>query len=132
MNIKGIDNLLKPGLPGAGKVRGDSGFQKVLDGKISGTDALSPARSEDPRAAVLDQSDRVLGLLDTYAGKLADASTSLKEMQPLVERIAKEVRLMESEAATLDPESRGVNRYLRDVSVTANVAMLKFQRGDYI
>ena len=132
MNIKGIDNLYDAKLPSPGRTEENSGFKEIFDRTVSGTNAPAPVESLDPRAMVLDRSDRVLDLLDTYAGKLADTSTSLKEIHPLVKRIENEVRFMESDAADLAGEHEDMGHLLRQVAATANVAVLKFERGDYI
>jgi hypothetical protein len=132
MNIKGIDNLHSAKLPAGRKVEGNGDFREILGRAVSGTGAPAPIQLPDPRGMVLNQSDKVLDLLDNYAGKLADASTSLKEIHPLVRRIENEVRLMESRAASLAGEHRDMGHLLRQVAATASVAVLKFERGDYI
>lgn len=132
MNIKGIDNLYSTNLPTTDRIDRNDGFKEIFDRTVSGIGAPSPVKPLDPRTIVLDQSDRVLDLLDNYAGKLADTSISLKEIHPLVRRIENEVRLMESGAADLVEENKDMGRLLREIAATASVAVLKFERGDYI
>ncbi len=90
-----------------------------------------PTKPVGQKDLALEQSDRVLTLLDRYAGKLADPSTSLKEIYPLVTRIQEEVDLLETSAADV-PDEKGVGRFFKDLAITANVAMLKYQRGDFV
>ena len=55
---------------------------------------------------ILNQGERILNLLDDYGRVLTDSAKTLKEIEPLVERIEKEVCLFEEEATRGDHDIR--------------------------
>jgi hypothetical protein len=63
---------------------------------------------------------------------LADPARTLKDIRPIVDRIEKEVTLMESEALGNVQNDKVLDGLVKDLAVTAKVAMYKFHRGDYI
>ena len=79
-----------------------------------------------------NKSEKILNLLDHYAGDLADPARTLKDIRPLVDSIEKEVTLMESEAVNKVQNDKALDRLVKDLAVTAKVAMYKFNRGDFI
>jgi CxxC motif-containing protein (DUF1111 family) len=105
---------------------------KVFDQKLNEINATTIPSSVDSKSNVIEQSDKILNLLDNYAGELADPSRTLKDIRPLVDSIEKEVRLMESEAANKSHDDKALDRLVNDLAVTAKVALYKFHRGDYI
>ena len=131
MDINKIDNSFQAKLSSTAKVD-DNQFKQIFDKKLDElhtTPSLSPV---DSKSDVIVQSEKILNLLDNYAGELADPSRTLKDIRPLVDSIEKEVTLMESEAANKVQNDETLDRLVKDLAVTAKVAMYKFHRGDYI
>ena len=131
MDINKIDNSFLAKLSSTAKVD-DNQFKQIFDKKLDElhtTPSLSPVES---KSDVIVQSEKILNLLDNYAGELADPSRTLKDIRPLVDSIEKEVTLMESEAANKVQNDETLDRLVKDLAVTAKVAMYKFHRGDYI
>ena len=131
MDINKIDNSFQAKLSSTTKVD-DNQFKQIFDKKLDElhtTPSLSPVDSKND---VIVQSEKILNLLDHYAGELADPSKTLKDIRPLVDSIEKEVTLMESEAVNKVQNDEALDRLVKDLAVTAKVAMYKFHRGDYI
>lgn len=132
MEINKIDRVSDPNLLDlTGKTR-DKGFQHIFEEKLLQNDPIAPGLSMDLKTEMLDQSDKVLDLLDNFAQQLNDRSLTLKEIAPITERIEKEMGLLESKTAGNVPQNSDIEQFLRDLSITAQVAVLKFKRGDYI
>jgi len=132
MNIKGIEGLLNTKPSTTNKVQQGTGFKQIFDKTLSDINAVNSTTSIDSKAATLEHGNTVLNLLGQYVERLADPLTSLKEIDPLVAHIEKAVMDMQSSAANINDHDKGLNRFLNDIAVTANVAILKYQRGDYI
>ena len=116
----------------AGKTK-ESGFREVFDEKIKEINRMMPKSLSEVKMSVLDQGDRILNLLDDYGRVLTDPGKTLREIEPLVERIEKEVRLFEQEAELEDYNGdQAFDQWTQDLAVTANVALIKFRRGDYL
>ena len=115
----------------AGKTK-DSGFKKVFGKKINEINKMAPSDLSEVKTNVLDQGDRILNLLDDYGRVLTDPNKTLKEIEPLVERLETEVRLFEEEAALDDSNDQAFDQLTQDLAVTARVALIKFRRGDYL
>ena len=131
MDINKIDNSFQAKLSSTTKVD-DNQFKQIFDKKLDElhtTPSLSPV---DSKSDVIVQSEKILNLLDHYAGELADPSRTLKDIRPLVDSIEKEVTLMESEAGNKVQNDKALDSLVKDLAVTAKVAMYKFHRGDYI
>jgi hypothetical protein len=132
MDIDKIGNSFQAKLSSTAKVGNDLQFKQIFDKKL---DELHPTTSTcpvDSKSDVIVQSEKILNLLDHYAGELADPARTLKDIRPLVENIEKEVTLMESEAVDKVQNDKALDRLVKDLAVTAKVAMYKFHRGDYI
>jgi hypothetical protein len=115
----------------AGKTK-ESGFKKVFDKKINEINTTVPRDLSEVKTNVLDQGDRILNLLDDYGRVLTDPGKTLKEIEPLVERLETEVSLFEEEAALEDYDDQAFDQLTQDLAVTARVAVMKFRRGDYL
>jgi len=97
--------------------------------EISGTAASNPLVE---KANVLKQGDKILNLLDDYGRVLTDPAMTLKEIEPLVERIEEEVSLFEVEATQGGYDDQALERIAQDLVMTAHVALFKFRRGDFL
>ena len=131
MDINKIDNSFLAKLSSTAKVD-DNQFKQIFDKKLDELHTTPSLSSVDSKSDVIVQSEKILDLLDNYAGELADPSRTLKDIRPLVDSIEKEVTLMESEAANKVQNDETLDRLVKDLAVTAKVAMYKFHRGDYI
>ncbi|MBU2621867.1 MAG: hypothetical protein KKD92_06075 [Proteobacteria bacterium] len=132
MDIKKINQVGQLRPSAFDGITNDKGFKQIFDRKLSEVNSIASPTSADPKTDLLDHSDKVLDLLDDYAKELGNPLKTLKEIEPIVSRIEKEVDLIESKAAGIVHQDREFERFVRDLSVTAQVAVLKFQRGDYL
>lgn len=132
MKINRPDNLHPPALPSSYKTDGQNGFRQIFDSAIDKVGETTAALSDDSKMTVIEHGDKLLNLLDNYVRELNDPSKTLKEIGPLVDRIEKEVSLMETKSASKVFDDKELTGIIKDLTVTANVAVCKFQRGDYI
>ena len=65
----------------------------------------------------------------TFSRELSDPRKTLKDLKPLVDNIEKEVNTFKMEAADKGHELDGL---VQDLAVIANVALIKFHRGDLV
>lgn len=132
MDINEINNSYKAKLSSSIKVNKDNGFKQIFDRKLAEINATTFQTPIDIKADVLEHSNRILNILDDYAKGLIDPSKTLKDIEPLVESIEKEVGLMEAKAADKGINDKDLDGFIKDLAVTANVAVFKFHRGDYV
>jgi hypothetical protein len=132
VDINEISNVYHGKLASSKKVKEGNGFTQILEQRLA---EINPTNPQTPRGAnvdVLKQGLNVLDLLDNYARELADPAKTLRDIEPLVESIKQEVGIIESEVSDRFHNDKDLERLIRDLAVTANVAMFKFHRGDYI
>ncbi len=132
MDINKIGNSFQAKLSSTAKVDDDNQFKQIFDQKLDEIHATTSPCSVDSKSDVIVQSEKILNLLDNYAGELADPARTLKDIRPLVDSIEKEVTLMESEVVNKVRNDKALDRLVKDLAVTAKVAMYKFHRGDFI
>ena len=132
MDINKIGNSFQAKLSSTAKIDDDNQFKEIFDQKLDEIHTTTSPCPVDSKSDVIVQSEKILNLLDHYAGDLADPARTLKDIRPLVDSIEKEVTLMESEAVNKVRNDKALDRLVKDLAVTAKVAMYKFHRGDYI
>ena len=132
MDINKVDNSFRSALSSTQKADCDHQFKQIFDQKMDELKGAESVSCIDQKRNVMVQSEKILNLLDDYAGELADPSRTLKDIRPLVDSIEKEVSLMESEAVNKVQDDKALDSLVKDLAVTAKVAMYKFHRGDYI
>jgi hypothetical protein len=110
----------------------ENGFKKVFDQKMNEISGTLPQNLLEGKTNVLNQGDKILNLLDDYGRVLTDPAKTLKEIEPLVERIEEEVSLFEVEAEQVGRDDEALTQITRDLATTAQVALLKFRRGDFL
>jgi len=132
MDINKIGNSFQAKLSSTAKIDDDNQFKEIFDQKLDEIHTTTSPCPVDSKSDVIVQSEKILNLLDHYAGDLADPARTLKDIRPLVDSIEKEVTLMESEAVNKVRNDNALDRLVKDLAVTAKVAMYKFHRGDYI
>lgn len=114
------------------KVDSDCGFKQVFDKKINEMNAATMNTPVGSNADLIKNGDKILTLLDDYTRELADPAKTLKDIGPLVKIIEKEVSLIEAKFADTVHNDEALEKIIKDLAVTANVAVYKFHRGDYI
>ena len=134
MNIHRINPLGDISCNTPSRVEKDQGFNEIFERRLSETTPGGdvPGGTTRPEAALLDRSDRILERLETLAADLANPSKTLKDMDPLVAEIDREVRQLEMDAAAETAPDPALGDILRDLKITAQVAVFKYQRGDFI
>jgi len=131
MDITKIDNSFQAKLTSTAKADNNQ-FKQIFDKKLDELQTTPSLAPVDSKSDVIEQSEKILNLLDNYAGELADPSRTLKDIRPLVDSIENEVSLMESEAVNKIQNDKALDSLVKDLAVTAKVAVYKFHRGDYI
>ena len=114
------------------KVDSDCGFKQVFDKKINEMNAATMNTPPDSKADLIKNGDKILNLLDDYTRELADPAKTLKDIGPLVKIIEKEVSLIQDKSAHIVHNDNVLEKIIKDLAVTANVAVCKFHRGDHI
>ncbi len=132
MDIKNIEQMGHLRHSALNTITNDKGFKQVFDRKLSEISKLSLPTVTDCETDVIDHSDKVLNLLDKYANELNNPLKTLKDIEPIVSNIEKELNLVEAKTSDIVPKNGEIEKFVRALSVTAHVAMIKFQRGDYI
>ena len=132
MDIREIADLFQTKLASSKKTTRGHEFENIFDRKLLDINATSLQGPADAKASLLEKSDKILNLLDDYTRELTDPGKTLKDIEPLVTSIQEEVTLIEAEAAGKVHNDRDLERFIKDLAVTANVVALKFHRGDYI
>jgi hypothetical protein len=132
MDINRIYDLIQGQQSSPKKMDSDCGFKQVFDKKINEITEATMSTSMGSKADVIKHSDKILNLLDDYTRDLADPAKTLKDIGPLVKNIEKEVSLIEAESADAVHNDEALKKIIKDLAVTANVAVYKFHRGDYI
>jgi len=132
MDIRKIGDLSPSTLSSPKKPIENDAFRQIYQEKLSTVSETPASFLFDAKTDFIDQGDKVLDLLDAYAAELNNPEKNLKDIDPLVKAIEKEMNIFETKRADhpgMDEEMDGI---AQDLSITANVALLKFQRGDYI
>jgi hypothetical protein len=132
MKIDHIDHLYHGKVSCPEKTTKGDGFKKIFDQRLAEIGQTASQLPPGSSAEILKRSERVLDLLDEYASGLNDPNKTLKEIGPLVASIKEEADSIERESREKLHHDKELERFVKELSVTANVAMFKFHRGDYI
>jgi hypothetical protein len=132
MDINKVDNSFRSALSSTQKADCDNQFKQIFDQKMDELKGAGSVSCTDHKRNVMVQSEKILNLLDNYTGALADPTKSLKDIRPLVDSIEKEVGLIESKTENQVCDDKALDKIVKDLAVTAKVAMYKFHRGDFI
>jgi len=137
MDISGIDftHTGKPQI--SAKIKKDNGFSQIFKTEleantVSAADGLSAPENHGGNFDVIEHGNKILNLLDDYASQLEDPAKTLKHIGHLVQTIEKETSLMETNISDKVQKDKGLEKFVKDLAVTANVAAFKFHRGDYV
>ena len=137
MKITGVNGEIPAGGHRDSKVtkETDIGFKGILDHQLTKVNApgeVLPASVCDDRKIVLAQGDKLLSLLDDYAADLENPGKTLKQIAPLVNSIENEVSRIQGTVADSSMEDTELLGLMDALTVTADVAMYKFHRGDFL
>ena len=132
MDIRQIDNLTAFKPSSSQKTKSTGEFGEIYKQKLAAISKVDSRVQLDAKKALLDQSNRIMDLLDEYAGHLSNPAKSLKELDPLVRTIQDQVDLVAAKAADPKYATDEIGAIVTDLALTANVAVLKFQRGDFV
>jgi hypothetical protein len=131
MNIREIDKLSAAKLSLPKKANTTHAFEQIYSQKLSAVSDSKPQVLFDAKRDLIDQSNRVMDLLDEYSHELRRPDKNLKDIDPLIKTIQNEINLVEAKAADPVYDGDDIGGVVNDLAVTANVAILKFQRGDF-
>lgn len=94
---------------------------------------LAPQAAEPSalRSQGIGATEKTLELLEQYQRALADPKISLKEVNPLVQSLSREMKDLAGWAEKLS-SSDPLQKILTDLGILASVEVEKFNRGDYI
>jgi uncharacterized protein YicC (UPF0701 family) len=132
MKIDQIDHLYDGKLSSPEKTTKGDGFKKILENRLTEIGQTVSQLPQGSNTEILKRSERVLDLLDEYASGLNDTNKTLKDIEPLVASIKEEADSIERESQDRLHHDKELARFIKELSVTANVAMFKFHRGDYL
>ena len=126
----------------------DSEFKDILKASVerpqqtpapiqtpSHANPLEPIRftplSPEARETTVERLDNLLNLLDQYRGQLADPKVTLRQIEPLLNTIAKEKEQM-SAVLNVMPDGDGLKDIVHRTLITTSLELIKYNRGDYI
>jgi len=132
MKIDQIDQLYHGKLSSPEKTAKGDEFKKIFEQRLTDIGKTASQLPQGSTTEILKRSERVLGLLEEYASGLNDTNKTLKDIEPLVISIKEEADSIERESRDGLQHDKELERFIKDLSVTANVAMFKLYRGDYI
>ena len=132
MKIDQIDQLHHGKLSSPKKTAKGDGFKKIFEQRLTDIGQTASQLPQGSTTEILKRSERVLDLLDEYASGLNDTNKTLKDIEPLVVSIKEEADSIERESRDGLHHDKELERFVKELSVTANVALFKFHRGDYI
>ena len=82
-------------------------------------------------SGIVDKTENLLDLMESYTQKIEDPKKSLKEIEPLIDSIQKEASRLAQETDKHLPEDKALKDIVNEFAVAANVEYAKFYRGDY-
>ena len=80
---------------------------------------------------IVEQTENFLDILEEYRNKLLDPQTTLRDIHPLIQRMASEKETLTPVLNSLPPGD-GLKDILNDALVNSEVEVIKFNRGDYV
>lgn len=147
MDIKKITDSLNPAkFSCSRKIVDKNSFEQILNNvvnanesksteKAASINSMSPVselNTSDLRYEVLRQADTVVELLDKYSKALANPQESLKNIGDVITRMEQEVHSLKNGSDYRIGHDEKLSGLVNDITVTANVEIFKFYRGDYV
>ena len=81
---------------------------------------------------VSGETDKLLGMLDSYSSQLVNPDISLKSIAPIVEEINHNAENLLKETQNLTDSDISLKEIANQTIITAQTEYFKFQRGDYL
>ncbi len=147
MDINKIGGQVPGDLVSQGKTsKTETNFDNILEKARHGVESQAPAKTPEVMAAAhippmhpmvgvqeaaVQQADKLLGVLDDFSKGLENSGTSLKSMEPLVQRMELEASAAKRVLSHLDSQGE-LGKIVNNAAVYASVEAIKFRRGDYI
>ena len=75
--------------------------------------------------------EKLFNVLDIYRQKLSDPKITLKEIHPLVERMAAENKSLQKLVDSL-PDNDSLKNIANKALITSSLEVIRFNRGDYV
>ena len=93
---------------------------------LNGIEDSSPLRLQGTRVA-----ERALDLLEQYQSAMENPRTTLREIHPLVQSLAEEMRSLDQWVEKMSP-SDPLREILTEAGILSSIEIEKFNRGDYL
>jgi len=124
---------------------GNQGFQNFLEqctGNLKGTETkqinslpevypIPVLNFEDTESQLLNNTYKVINILDKYTNGINNPQMSLKQIEPTISELKKQTENLNKEAQNGNIDN-SLKKIINNLNVLANVEYIKFQRGDYI
>lgn len=94
--------------------------------------ASSGLKIIDSSGIVSGKTGKLLDMLDAYSIQLQDPEVSLKNIEPVLEKIRINAGTLFEETQRLSAADENLKKIATQTIVTAQTEYLKFQRGDYL
>ncbi|MBF0119738.1 MAG: hypothetical protein HQK79_12960 [Desulfobacterales bacterium] len=91
-----------------------------------------PIQYLSPEDTTIKKTDDLLNLLDNYAQSLGDPSKTLKDIEPLITAIQNSAQDLTKEANDTLKDFPSLKKIAMECAQTANLELIKFERGDYV
>jgi len=150
VNINQINELAQS-MGGHAQVKQKSGentdaFGSVLSSALEKTEAAEDGtqtmgleeisapvfKVETLTSIVTGKTDKLLGMLETYAGQLENPEFSLRNIEPVLKEINAKADSLLEDTRFLGEDNSGLKDIATQTVVAARTEYLKFQRGDYL
>ena len=109
----------------------NNSFSEIFNQKLTKINPATQPNFTDNRTGVLGHSNMIINLLGDYAKNLADPGKTLKDIEPIVGSIEKEIAIIVSKNEGKYSKDKILQNFLNELAVIANVAVFKFYRGDF-
>ncbi len=142
-----ILKTVDPDQNGKKNTPGDNIFKDMLDNSIenSSNKGFESTRMPMPNISgiqfntinpvdqtpLIDRVGKLIDTLDEYQLKLGDPQYSLRDINPLIQKMETDNKNLESTLNAL-PDGHGLKDALNQTLVTSTMEVAKFNRGDYI
>ena len=81
--------------------------------------------------SIVDRAERLLDTLDEYQQKLASPKFTLRDISPLISKMAEGNENLVSAVNSLS-DGVELKKVLNQLIITSSVEIIKFNRGDYV
>ena len=132
MDISKIGSFSPAQLSSPGKMQAPGSFREIYQERLTAISPMDAHPFTDARTDLMNQGDKVLDLLDVYTEELGNPEKTLKEIDPLATAIEEELNVFANKWADQPDMDEEMEGFAEALTITANVALLKFRRGDFI